>query len=107
MCIADAAWHDVNTMIICNCWHKAGILPNIDSTMSQPLIPITLLINNPSSKSQTNLVAHAKKQVEAALNDLVATGALQTKNHMDLISLLNSADESHILIEARNLSGGY
>jgi hypothetical protein len=44
-------------------------------------------------------VAHAEKQVEAALDDLVATGALQKSNQMDIESLLNPAEESHVLME--------
>jgi hypothetical protein len=99
MWIADAAWHDVDTTTICNCWHKAGILPEMDSTPLQPSIPITSLLNDPS-ESQANPVTHAEQQVEAALNDLVATGALQTKNRMDVESLLNPAGESQILMEA-------
>jgi len=79
MQIADAAWCDVDTTTIHNCWRKAGILPEMDSTPSQPSIPITSLLNDPS-ESQTNPVAHVEGQVEAALNDLVATGVLQTKN---------------------------
>jgi hypothetical protein len=42
------------------------------------LILISSLLHNPTS--ETDLVAHAEKQVEAALDDLVATGALQVKN---------------------------
>jgi hypothetical protein len=72
----------------------------MDSTLSrttQPLIPITSLLHDPSS--QVDPVAHAEKQVEAALDDLVATGALQTNNRMDIESLLNPAGESHVLTE--------
>ena len=68
MQIVDVAWCAVNTTTIHNCWHKAGIFPKIDSTASQSLIPITLLLNNPSSEFQTELVTYAEKQVEAALS---------------------------------------
>jgi hypothetical protein len=67
--------------------------------LPQPSIPITSLLQDPS-ESQTDPVVHAEKEVEAALNDLVATGALQTKNQMDLESLLNPEGESHFLFEA-------
>jgi hypothetical protein len=77
MRIADAAWRDVDTTTIRNCWRKAGILPEMDSTPSQPSIPITSLLNDPS-ESQANPATHAEQQVEAALDDLVATGVLQT-----------------------------
>ena len=40
-----------------------------------------------------------EQQVEAALDDLVATGALQRYNRMDIESLLNPAGESHTLSE--------
>ena len=33
------------------------------------------------------------------LDDLVATGALQKGNHMDIESLLNLVGESHVLTE--------
>src|SRR5882762_786157 len=70
----------------------------MDSILSQPSIPITSLLQDPS-ESQIDPVAHAEEQVEAVLNDLVATGALQAKNRMDIKSLLNPVSESHILTE--------
>ena len=53
----------------------------MDSSLTctnQPLISISMLLDP---------VTHAEKQVEAALDDLVATGALQ--NCMNIESLLN------------------
>jgi hypothetical protein len=44
-------------------------------------------------------VTHVEKHVKVALDDLVATGALQKSNWMDLESLLNPAGESHVLTE--------
>jgi len=44
-----------------------------------------------------NPVARVEKQVEVALDDLVVTGTLQTKNRMDLDSLVNPACESQQL----------
>ena len=43
MRIAHAAWHDVNTTTIQNCWCKAGILPEVESSSCtiHPLIPIS------------------------------------------------------------------
>ena len=78
MRIADAAWRNVDTTTIRNCWRKAGILPDMDSASIQPSIPISSLLHDPSS--ETDPVSHAEKQVEAALDDLVTMGALQTKN---------------------------
>jgi hypothetical protein len=45
------------------------------------------------------LVAHAESQVEAALDDLVATGTLQRTNQMNIDALLNPASESNDLAE--------
>jgi hypothetical protein len=39
---------------------------------------LSSLLHNPAS--ETDLVVHAEKQVEATLDDLIATGALQMKN---------------------------
>jgi hypothetical protein len=100
MRLADLAWKEVDTTTIRNCWKKAGILPETDSSSShtiQPLIPISSLLQD--SLLQVNPAAHAERQVEAALDDLVATGALQQTNRMDIESLLNPEGESHVLTE--------
>jgi hypothetical protein len=78
MRIADAAWCEVDATTIRNCWRKAGILPERDSSTCQPSIPVASLLHDPSF--ETDPLAHAEKQVEAALDDLVTTGALQAKN---------------------------
>jgi len=104
MCLADLAWCDVNTTTIQNCWCKAGILPEIDSSLSsvnQPSIPVSSLLHNLSS--QLDPIAHAERQVKAVLDDLVATGALQKKNQMDIESLLNPDGESHVLTETSDV----
>jgi hypothetical protein len=54
-------------------------------------------VDHPSS--QMDSVIHLEKQVEAALDDLVATGALQETNRMDIDLLLNPVGESHDLTE--------
>ncbi|KIJ98731.1 hypothetical protein K443DRAFT_626750 [Laccaria amethystina LaAM-08-1] len=97
MRMADEAWSDVDTTTIRNCWRKAGILPAIPSRTTQPSIPISSLVNDTSS--QTDPIIEAERQVENALDDLVATGALQTKNRMDINALLNPEGESQILTE--------
>jgi len=51
MHLADLAWCDVDTTTIRNCWRKAGILPEADSSSShtiQPSIPISLLLQDSS-----------------------------------------------------------
>ena len=68
---------------------------------NQPLIPISSLIHNPSSPMDP--IAHVEKQVKAVFDDLVAMGALQETNQMDIKSLLNPVGESHILTEASDV----
>ena len=111
MRMADLAWRSVDAATIRNCWHKAGILPDdadVDfpsdpslSYANQPSITISSLLHD--STSQMDPVAHAKSQVQAALDDLVATGALQKTNRMDIESLLNPAGESHDLTETSDM----
>ena len=88
MQMANAAWNEVTTTSIRNCWRKAGILPEIDpssssSTQAQLSIPIPSLLTS-GSESLADPAVEVEKQVEAALDDLVAKGALQTCNHMDI-----------------------
>ena len=98
MRMADTAWNDVDTTTIRNCWRKAGILPDMDPTPTTvPSIPISSLLHN--SPVQTDPVAHVERQVEHALDELVAMGALQARNRMDIKALLNPAGESHVLTE--------
>jgi hypothetical protein len=47
-----------------------------------------------------DLVVHAERQVEDAIDNLVTTGALQKTNRMDIESLLNPEGESHVLTES-------
>lgn len=96
MRLADAAWREVDTTTVRNCWRKAGILPELNSTLPQPAVPITSLVN---VLFETNPVAFAEQAVEAALDDLVMTGALQVVNRMDIDSLLNPIGESQALME--------
>ena len=97
MQMAEAAWHDVDTTTIRNCWRKAGILPEINPALpqAQPSIPIISLL----SAQTDDLIVQVEKQVEVALDDLVSTGALQLKNRMDIESLLNPIGESQVLTE--------
>ena len=98
MRMADAAWNDVDTTTIRNCWRKAGILPDMDPTPTTvPSIPISSLLHD--SPVQTDPVAHVERQVEDVLDELVAMGALQARNRTDIEALLNPAGESHVLTE--------
>ena len=65
---------------------------------TQPSISISSLLNN--LPVQTSIIADAERQVEEAIDELVMRGALQTRNRMDIKSLLNPAGESQILMEA-------
>ena len=99
MRLADAAWQEVDTTTIRNCWQKAGILPDItDAPPVNPSVPISTLLHDPSP--QLDPVVQAEKQVEHALDGLVRTGALQAVNRMDVASLLNPVGESHAITEA-------
>jgi len=105
MRMADVAWGEVDTTTIRNCWRKAGVLPDTDPSIQLPItppsVPIASLIHDPPS--QMDPIAQAEKQVETALDELVATGALQTRNRMDIESLLNPAGESQILTETSDM----
>ena len=101
MQIADLAWHEVDTTTIQNCWRKAEILPEILTPAPQPTIPISSLLN--VSSVHPDPIIQAERQVEEALNDLVATGALQKDNWMDIESLLNPEGKSHVMTESTDL----
>ena len=98
MRMANIAWNEVNSTTIRNCWCKAGILPEMTNasssssvaTRAQPSIPISSLLTSDS-------IQVAEKQVEAALDDLIDRGALQTCNRMDIRNLLNPAGESQVM----------
>ena len=101
MRIADAAWRDVDSTTIRNCWHKAQILPEVHPSPLTPLtIPISTLVHD--STSQMDPITHVEKQVEFALDDLVSRGVLQQQNRMDIKTLLNPHGESYVLTEAND-----
>ena len=62
-----------------------------------PSIPISFLLH--VLPVQANPVAPVERQVEDALDELVAIGALWVGNRMDIEALLNPAGKSHILTE--------
>jgi hypothetical protein len=98
MRMAESAWQSVDTTSICNCWDKAGILPEAEafsSHISEPSIPISALLQD--SDTQMDPIAYVERQVELALDELVLRGTLQQGNRMDISSLLNPAGESHVL----------
>jgi hypothetical protein len=107
MRIARAAWQEVDTTTIRNCWHKSGILPDTATTGTMthpsPSIPIAALVHNPTCQESENPISHAEQQVNDALDALVETGALQKSNRMDIEALLNPADERTIINEATDI----
>jgi len=86
-------------MTIRHCWRKAGIFPTMDSPPkpSQLSAPISSLINDQGCLG--NPIAHIEKEVEAALDELVSTGTLQTGNCMDIDTLLNPETEWCVMDE--------
>jgi hypothetical protein len=77
-------------MTLTRCWRKAGILPDLLATpsLSTPLaIPVSSLVNDQDP------IVNMEKQLEAALDDLISTGALQYGNRMSIQALLNPVEE--------------
>lgn len=100
MRLANAAWQEVDTTTIRNCWHKSGILPDIMDTATDtihPSMPIAALIHDASATQDP--IACAEQQVNDALDVLVKTGALQGSNRMDIDELLNPGDEMELIDE--------
>jgi hypothetical protein len=102
MCLANAAWWEVDTTTIQNCWHKSGILPNIDTTTvtTNPSIPISTLIHN--AGYEEGPISHMEQQVNNALDGLVERGALQRCNQIDIEALLNPTDKMEHINETTN-----
>ena len=81
--------------MIRNCWKKANILPLSSCTpVSNLSIPISSLLNVDNIEG---LVAHAKKQLNHAFDELGSTWILQAYNRMDIKALLNPADKSQVI----------
>ena len=61
MRLAEAAWQDVDTTTIQNCWRKSGILPKMDTptATSQLSIPVSALVHN--AACQEDPVSHAEQ----------------------------------------------
>jgi len=94
MQLARIAWHEVDTTTIRNCWLKAGILPTMDTSGSptQPAVPISSLLCTPPPYQDP--IAMARDKLRSALDDLEATGLLQSKNRMDIDDFLDPPEES-------------
>lgn len=72
MRLADAAWRDVGSQTIANCWRKTGILPD---TASADRVDAGL--------------GCAEEQVTNTLKELVERGVLVARNRMAIDELLN------------------
>ena len=97
MRLANAAWQEVDTTTVRNCWHKSGILPDMDTATDtiHPSVPISALVHDTTQDP----IARAEQQVNDALDVLVETGALQRSNQMDIDELLNPGDEMELIDE--------
>jgi len=97
MNLANIAWQEVDTTTIRNCWHKASIMPTMDSPTAptQPSIPISSLLHTPSNDQDPPVTA--EDALQCALDDLERTGVLQKKNGMDINELLNLPEESRMM----------
>src|SRR6266571_7613654 len=71
------------------------------SHTANPSIPVSSLLYN-DVPSQMDPVVYVKRQVEVALDKLIAIGALQKMNQMEIESLLNPEGDSQILTEISN-----
>jgi hypothetical protein len=76
MWLAEAAWCEVETTTIRNCWKKAAILLLSSLPVLNPSIPVSSLLNVDNIHGLEDLVTIAEKV------------------------LLNLADESHVIDEA-------
>jgi DDE superfamily endonuclease len=98
MRLAEAAWYNVDTTMIRNCWQKAGILPSMTTQpRPTPSVPVSFLIHNVPHHEDP--VLDAKKKVEAALDNLELIGVLRKSNRMGVEALLNPIEESQVLDE--------
>jgi hypothetical protein len=100
MRLADAAWREVDTTTIRNCWRKTGIVPEVPShaVETTPTVPISSLLNGLNSKpSGGDALVHAEKGVSSSLDQLEARGVLQRRNRMDLEELLNPSFEKELI----------
>jgi len=97
MRIAELAWHDVDVTSISHRWLKTRILPDIfipsPSISANITVPISSLINDDTQ----NPIACTEKEIEANLDVLQMTGALQSHNRMTIESLLNPEFEQNML----------
>ncbi|KAG6872986.1 hypothetical protein C0992_009213 [Termitomyces sp. T32_za158] len=98
MRLADAAWKEVDATTIRHCWHKAGILPDMDQHAAEPSIPVAAL--NIDSTSKLDPIAEVEKEVKKVLDQLQLIGVLQPQNRMTVEALLNPADEAHHMEQA-------
>jgi hypothetical protein len=98
--MAEAAWRDVDTTTIRNCWMKTGILP--DSILSSNHTPINPTISvasllNPERNQEPLCAINAEDELTAALDTLQARCVLQKSNRMSITELLNPADEGLVI----------
>lgn len=99
MRLANAAWQEVDTTTIRNCWQKTRILPKVDHaaeshSVTTPSVPISSLLN---SQSSDDALAHVEKEVLSSLDQLEARGVLRRRNRLNLDEMLNPLSEQELV----------
>ena len=86
MRMANLAWHEVDTSMICKCWHHASILPEPAASVTPlaPLVSITSLLNT-------------EKDIMESLSLLEKRGVLSHQNCLSIEKLLNPDQENELI----------
>jgi hypothetical protein len=95
ICLAEIAWKEVDTTMICNCRQKTEILPDTlfnPMLSTTPTVPVSFLLNNNLKDS----IQTAEKEVVNSLFHLERIWVLQPRNQMDLNELLNPVNEHNM-----------
>ena len=81
MHLAGPAWNEVDTTMIQNCWHKAGILPSsacLPTITSLISVPVSMLVNTPTHVLDS--IPQAEEGVKSTLEELQSLSILQQSN---------------------------
>ncbi|KIK91645.1 hypothetical protein PAXRUDRAFT_13678 [Paxillus rubicundulus Ve08.2h10] len=101
--LARSAWEEVDMMMTRNCWHKASILPTINSSAPTNLsVPVLMLIHA-DGPLQVDLdpIVQAEKDIIMALDNLEATELLNpTEERQDLFEATDQ-DIYNVVMEAK------
>ena len=107
MKLTQAAWDEVDTTIVQNCWQKAKILPKSNlsqSAVAKSSLPVSSLVHMKNAANSDDPMAHHVETIlQTALDDLQSTGALQQSNWMNIAELLNPATETTNVFDATDV----